>query len=138
MYPFFYSTCKQYYTLFVFVWLISLSMIISRSTHVAANGVISFFLIAELYFIVYIFYIFFTYSSVDGYLGCFQQVFIWLWNFKGTIRLFRLWIPPAWVWISTLPLTSCVSLVKFLHPLSLRFLICKTGATTESFWVGCC
>ena len=41
------------------VWLISLSMAISRSTHVAANGIISFFFMAEEYFIVYLYQIFF-------------------------------------------------------------------------------
>ena len=33
--------------MFVFVWLTSLSMIISRSIHVAENGIISFFSMAE-------------------------------------------------------------------------------------------
>ena len=33
--------------IFVFLCLISLSMIISRSIHVAANGIISFFFMAE-------------------------------------------------------------------------------------------
>ena len=46
-------------------------MIISRSIHVAANGIISFFLKAEKYSIVYMYYIFFSHSSVDGHLGCF-------------------------------------------------------------------
>ena len=32
---------------FVFVWLTSLSVIISRSIHIAANGIISFFFMAE-------------------------------------------------------------------------------------------
>ena len=47
-------------------------MIISRSIHVAENGIISFFLMAESYSIVYIYHIFFTHSSVDGHLGCFH------------------------------------------------------------------
>ena len=33
-------TCKQYHMIFVFLCLTSLSMIISRSIHVAANGII--------------------------------------------------------------------------------------------------
>ena len=33
--------------IFVFLWLTSLSMIISRSIRVAANGIISFFFMAE-------------------------------------------------------------------------------------------
>ena len=42
----------------VFVWLTSLGMIISSSTHVAANGIVSLFLMAELYSIEYIIYIY--------------------------------------------------------------------------------
>ena len=37
---------------FIFVWLTSLSMIISRFIHVAANGIFSFFFMAEEYSIV--------------------------------------------------------------------------------------
>ena len=47
-------------------------MIISRSIHVAANGIISFFLMAKYYSIVYMYHSFFIHSSVDGYLGCFR------------------------------------------------------------------
>ena len=57
---------------FVFLCLTSLSMIISRSIHVAANGVISFFFMAEYYSIVYMYHIFFIHLSVDGHLGCFH------------------------------------------------------------------
>ena len=32
---------------FVFLWLISLSKVVSRSTHVTADGIISFFSVAE-------------------------------------------------------------------------------------------
>ena len=42
-------------------------MIISRFIHVAANGIISLFLMADLFSIVYIFHIFFIHSSVDGH-----------------------------------------------------------------------
>ena len=59
----------------IFVWLTSLSMIISRSIHVAANGIISFFFMAE-YSIVYIYHIFFIHSFVDGHLGCFHALAI--------------------------------------------------------------
>ena len=51
-------------------------MIISRFTHVAANGIISFFFMAESYSIVYMYYIFFIYPSVDGHLGCFYALAI--------------------------------------------------------------
>ena len=43
-------------------------MLISRSLHVAANGIILFFFMAESYFIVYMYHIF-IHSSVDGHLG---------------------------------------------------------------------
>ena len=42
------STYKRYHMIFVFVWLTSLSMLISRSIHIAANGIISFFLTANI------------------------------------------------------------------------------------------
>ena len=58
--------------IFVFVWLTSLSMIISRSNYVAVNSIISFFFVAEWYSVVYIYHIFFIRSSVDGHLGCFH------------------------------------------------------------------
>ena len=47
-------------------------MRISRSIHVAANGIITFFLMAESHSIVYIHHIFLIHSSVDGHIGCFH------------------------------------------------------------------
>ena len=41
------SIYKCYHMILVFVWLTSLSMRISRSIHVAANDIISFFFMAE-------------------------------------------------------------------------------------------
>ena len=55
---------------FLFVWLTSLSMTISRSIHVAANAIISFFLMAEQHSIVSRYHVFFILSSVDGHSGC--------------------------------------------------------------------
>ena len=49
------------------IWLPSLSVTISSSIHVAANGIISFFWMAEWYSIVCMHHIF-THSSVNGYL----------------------------------------------------------------------
>ena len=54
--------------IFIFLCLTSLS-IISKSIHIAANGIVSFFLMAEWYLIIYIYHIFFIHSSFDGYLG---------------------------------------------------------------------
>ena len=51
------------------VWLTSLSMIISGSIHVAANGIILFFFYGWVVFIVYIYHIFFIHSFVDRHFG---------------------------------------------------------------------
>ena len=61
--------------IFVFLWLASLSMIISRSIHVAVNGIISFFFMAEWYSMVCMYHIF-IHSSVSGHLGCFHVLAI--------------------------------------------------------------
>ena len=45
-------------------------MIIFSSIHIAANGIVSFFFMAEKYSIVYIYHIFFIHSSIDGHLMC--------------------------------------------------------------------
>ena len=50
-------------------------MTISRSIHVAANGIISFFFMANIS-IVYMCHIFFIHFSVDGHLGCFHVLTI--------------------------------------------------------------
>ena len=64
---------------FVFLYLIYFTcMIISRSTYVAANGIISVSFMAEQYstvcvcVCVCVYHIFFSHSSVDGHLGCFH------------------------------------------------------------------
>ena len=54
----------------IFVFLFDLlRMTIGRSIHVAANGIIAFFFMAN--FIVYMYHIF-IHSSVDGHLDCFH------------------------------------------------------------------
>ena len=55
---------------------ISLSMRVSISIYVAANGIILFFFMAEYCCTVYIYYIFLTQSSVYGHLGCFHVLAI--------------------------------------------------------------
>ena len=52
----------------VFLCLTSLGEIVSRSIHVAANGTISFLVVAELDAIVYMSHSS-IYSSVNGHLG---------------------------------------------------------------------
>ena len=51
-------------------------MIISRSIHVVANGIISFFFMTEEYSTVYMYHIFFIHYSVDGHLCCFHVLAI--------------------------------------------------------------
>ena len=53
-------------------WLISLSIIFSRSIHAVAKGKISFLFTAEQYSIVYMYHSFFMHSSTVGHLGCLQ------------------------------------------------------------------
>ena len=65
------STYKWSHVLLVFVWLTSLRMIISRSIHVAAGGIISYFFVAEWYSILCMYDIF-SHPCVDGHLGCFR------------------------------------------------------------------
>jgi len=72
---FLYSTYKWYHTVFVFLWLISLRIIFSRSIYIAANGRIPFFFYGWLIFwcvcgggIIVIC------SSVDGHFGCFHSL----------------------------------------------------------------
>ena len=80
------STCKWYHMIFVFVWLISLNMIISRSIHVAADSIISFFFYGWVIFYSVCVYVcvctyihthhIFSHSLVDGHLDCFHVLAI--------------------------------------------------------------
>jgi len=65
----------DYRMVFVFHCLTSLTVVISRPIHVAANGIILFFFMTEKYSIVYMYHIFIL-SSVDGHLGCFHVLAI--------------------------------------------------------------
>ena len=75
--------------MFVFLWLISLSIISSKSIHIVANGRISLFygwVIVHMFVCIYhifiyhiciyiyinVYHIFFIHTSVDGHLGCFH------------------------------------------------------------------
>ena len=57
---------------FVFVFQTSIIMRISSCVHVAANGIILFFFMAESYFIVCMYHIFLIHSSGNVHLGCFH------------------------------------------------------------------
>ena len=41
------STCKQYYTIFIFLWFISLCMTVSRSIHISSNCIVFFIFMAD-------------------------------------------------------------------------------------------
>ena len=62
--------------IFIFLWLTSLTVIISRSIHVAANGNISCFFGWVIACYVYMYHVFFIYSSVDRHLCCFNVLAI--------------------------------------------------------------
>ena len=57
-------------------WLVSLSTIISSYIHIAPNGIILFFFMAEQYSILHMYHMFLTHLSVDGHLGCFHVLAI--------------------------------------------------------------
>ena len=61
---------------FVFHWLISLSLMLSSSIHAVAKGRSSFFLSAAQYSIMQIYHSFLIHSFTDGHLGCFQHLAI--------------------------------------------------------------
>ena len=65
------STYKWSHVILVFVWLTSLRMIISRSIHGAAGGIIPYFFVAEWYSILCMYDIF-SHPCVDGHFGCFH------------------------------------------------------------------
>jgi hypothetical protein len=56
----------------VFIWIILLNIMISRYTHFPENDKILFFVVAELYSIVYAEHILFFYSLSDGHIGWFH------------------------------------------------------------------
>ena len=62
--------------IFPLLWLTSLSMTVSRSIQVAANGINSFFLITESYPIVYMCHFYSIHSSVYRHLVCFHPLAI--------------------------------------------------------------
>ena len=62
---------------FVFLFLTSLSVIMSRSIHVATNGIILLLFMTEyIYIFIHMDHIFFIHSSVDGHLACFHVLSI--------------------------------------------------------------
>ena len=67
------STYMHQYMIFGFFFVTpSLSMTLSRSTHVSSNDPMPFLFMAESYSIVCMYHIFFIHYYVDGHLGCFH------------------------------------------------------------------
>ena len=60
----------------VFLFLTSLSSIISGSIHIGADGIFSFLVMAEQYCIVCMYHTFFIHSSVNGHLDHFHVLVI--------------------------------------------------------------
>ena len=61
------------HTVFVFLWLISLSILHSRFIHVVSNGKISFFFYGWITFhCIYVPHLFFIHLSIHGHLGFFH------------------------------------------------------------------
>ena len=66
-----------YHMVFVFLWVTTFSMKISRSIHVTANGIISFFLwLSNTLLCVYVCVPHIYPFIVDGHLGCFHVLAI--------------------------------------------------------------
>jgi len=74
-------------------WLISLSIMLSRSIHGVANGKISSSFIAEWYSIVCIDHIVFIHSSLDGHLGAFHLWLLWILLRWTRVHKYLFWDP---------------------------------------------
>ena len=94
-------------------------MIISRSIHVAANGIISFFFYGWVVFTVYMYHIFFIRSSVDGCLGCFC---VWLLGIGQHCFRFCCASPPRWTFAWCPSGHFLPTLLSLQPPLSPSFL----------------
>ena len=70
------STYKHYHVVSVLLWLISLTVTISRSIHVATNGINLFFLWLKSIPLCVCVYIAHLFIHVNRYLGCFQVLAI--------------------------------------------------------------
>ena len=100
--------------IFALLFLTSLSMIISRSIHVAANGITSFFFYGWVIFhCVYMcvcvcvcVYRIFIHSSVDGHLGCFHVLDLT----QGLSHTWFRWI--RWWYFGTLVAAAAAKLLQ--------------------------
>ena len=133
----------------VSVFLTLLSMIIPTCIHVAANNIILFFLMAKLYSIVYIYHIFFIYSSVDGHcfhlLAMSQQLLIpacvtwrteYIFPFAFMTLDLRPWLLLDYYWqlciiLKLSPFNICLSIFYALH----KSILCWFSLFTTSYFI---
>ena len=93
-------TYRWYYTVAVFLWFITISIMPSRPIHIVTSGRTSFFPMAQSYSIVYIYLIFFIHSSVHEHLGCFRSWLLWImlqWTRDADTSL-RPWFHFLWIY----------------------------------------
>ena len=115
--------------IFVFLWLTSLSMIISRSIHVAENGIISFFFMAEQFsglFLEQLWLFFFRILSVWSWtLVASRDSVTSFWFCSVSPFLFAPHLPPIF------PSASDMSVIKyaFFSPEDLR--TCCSSSTGQ-------
>ena len=87
------SIYKWNHMVFVFLWLISLSIILSRSIHVASMQMARmnfiFFMTVIFQYVCVCYHIFFIHSSLDGCLDCFHNLAIYAAG-NGYVYLFKL------------------------------------------------
>ena len=130
--------------MFVFVWLTLLSMIISSSTHVDANGIISFFLMANipLYVCTTSFSI---HLSVDIQVASMSAIVnsaavnIWV-HLSSWIMIFSRYVPQDWdCWIIWYLFLVSFWFCFFNYVLNWRIiaLLCCVGFCHTSRWINC-
>ena len=96
------STNKCYHTVFVILWLISLSIMPSKSTHVAANGKISLFFYGSVTFIYIYLYHIYIYIYIPHLLYPFSYLLVFIstpkliLSFCDHSRTFTMW-PVLWI-----------------------------------------
>ena len=107
-------TYKWYHRVFVFLWLISLNIIPSKSIHIVENGKIFFLWLSRSLCVCL--YIFIIHLSVDGHSGCFH-ILATVSNVAMNISVHV----PVWTSISVLDLSSGMKFMGHIVVLFLAF-----------------